>query len=91
MTDSAILERVGSKLIGRQLDLSDLRPDLLNMGVTCAILNISGKIPSENILLNIFVRGKEIGVATIEINFPGRPQLDAFDFLMSLHNFATSM
>ena len=74
MTDSAIFDEVGSKLIGRQLDLSDLRPDLLNMGVTCAILNISGNIPSANMLLNILDSGKDIGVATIAIYFPGRPQ-----------------
>ena len=40
---------------------------LLNIGVTCAILNISGNIPSENMLLNIFVSEKVIGVATIAI------------------------
>ena len=41
-----------------------------------AILNMSGKIPALNILLNIWVNGKDNGVAIIETNLPGIPQCD---------------
>ena len=41
-----------------------------------ATLNISGKIPAQNILLNIWVSGKDNGVAIIETNLPGIPQCE---------------
>ena len=74
MTDSATFESVGSKLMGRQLLLSDLTPDLLYIQQMWAILNISGKIPAVNMLLNIWVNGNDNGVAIIETNLPGMPQ-----------------
>ena len=59
--------------MGRQLLLSDFTPDLLYIQQMWAILNISGKIPALNILLNIWVNGKDKGVAIIETNLPGIP------------------
>ena len=57
----------------------------------CPNLNISGKCPISNILLNILYKGKEIGVANKAINFPGTPQCDELDFFISRHNLATSI
>ena len=89
--DSAILDNVGKGLIGRQLEMSDFKPDRLYTGQTWASLKISGKIPFSNMLLKIVANGKDIGVAIMEMNFPGKPQCDVFDFLISLQSFATSM
>ena len=61
------------------------------MGTTWAILNMSGNIPSSNILLNIRDKGNASGVAISAIKRPGKPQCDVFDFFISLHSFATSM
>ena len=47
--------------------------------------------PTSNMLLNICAKVKDIGVAIIEMNLPGKPQWDVLDFFISLHNFATSM
>ena len=52
---------------------------------------MSGKCPISKRLLKILYNGNEIGVAMIAKNFPGIPQWEEFDFLMSLHNLATSI
>ena len=41
-----------------------------------ASLNVSGKKPTSNILLNILDIGKEIGVDIKDRNLPGTPQYD---------------
>ena len=76
ITDSATFDNVGNKLIGRQLFLSDFTLDRLYIQQMWAILKISGKIPALNMLLNIWVNGKDKGVAILEINLPGIPQCD---------------
>ena len=38
-----------------------------------------------------FLKTKQIGVAIRAKNFPGTPRCDELDFLISRHNFATSM
>ena len=57
----------------------------------CPTLNMSGKCPISKILLNILYKGNEIGVAIKDKNFPGTPQCDEQDFLMSRQSFATSI
>ena len=49
-------------------------PFCFQIGVTWANLNVSGKKPSSNMLLNILDKGKEIGVDIKDINLPGTPQ-----------------
>ena len=85
ITDSAILDSVGSKLIGLQFEMSDFKPERLYTGQTWASLKISGNIPLSNMLLNMCVKVKDIGVAIIEMYLPGRPQCDVLDFFISLH------
>ena len=50
----------------------------------CPTLNISGKCPTSKRLLNILYKGKEIGVAINAINFPGTPQCDELDLVVSV-------
>ena len=49
------------------------------------------KMPHFTILLNILYKGNQIGVAIRALNFPGKPQCEEQDFLMSQHSFASSL
>ena len=67
-------DKVGNNEIGLYIDGSDLSPDFFHIAVTWLILKMSGKCPIANKLSNSLYRGKETGVAIIEMNFPGMPE-----------------